>query len=301
MSKLSDEELLRELEQRFIQNKQTVEELKQLTEELKTANKKLEESEALKSHFISNITNEIVNPFTSIMGLAKSILSVKKESWKTVISMVSHIYSEAFNLDFQFRNIFVAAKLESGEVTPEVCNTDIGSLIESLIESFKIETKKKSVSITSNIDNEQERKPFYFKTDPEKLRLIIANLLSNAIKFSYEEGFIDIDVNKQENKLIIAVTDKGEGISAANLKTIFDRFKRGDSGISSVRRGHGLGLSVTKALLDMLNGEIDVETKPEKGSKFIITVPEAETEITGMAMDDNEIFFDEDQGDDEVF
>ena len=111
MSKLSDQELIEELQKRFAQNKVTIQELKDSTDELKTVNKKLEESESLKSHFISNITNEIINPFTSILALSRSILQVKKENWKRVISMVAMIHSEAFNLDFQLRNIFLAAKI----------------------------------------------------------------------------------------------------------------------------------------------------------------------------------------------
>ena len=116
MSDLTDKELIDELKKRFEVNKQTLNEVQELNDELRKVNRKLEDSEALKSHFISNITNEIINPFASILALSKNILSVDKENWKKVITMVSLIYSEAFNLDFQLRNIFVAAKLEAGEV-----------------------------------------------------------------------------------------------------------------------------------------------------------------------------------------
>ncbi|MGD9977390.1 MAG: hypothetical protein AB7S54_05595, partial [Bacteroidales bacterium] len=95
---LTDEELIHELKQRFELNKKSLAELKELNAELKLVNKKLEESEALKTHFISNITNEIINPFTSILGLSKAILSVDKENWKKVISRVALIHSEAVNL-----------------------------------------------------------------------------------------------------------------------------------------------------------------------------------------------------------
>ena len=110
MSKLTDQELIDELQKRFEENKKTIQELKDLTEELKIVNKKLEESEALKSHFISNITNEIINPFTSILGLSRNILAVKKENWKKVISMVALIHSEAFNLDFQITKYISCSK-----------------------------------------------------------------------------------------------------------------------------------------------------------------------------------------------
>ncbi|MBS3771213.1 MAG: hypothetical protein KGY70_13145, partial [Bacteroidales bacterium] len=95
MSELTDQELMDELKERFDQNKKSLEQIQKLYDELKEVNKKLEDSESLKSHFISNITNEIINPFSSIMGLAKNIMSLEEPDWKQVKSMVSMIYYEA--------------------------------------------------------------------------------------------------------------------------------------------------------------------------------------------------------------
>ncbi len=295
MSDLTDKELIEELKKRFEINKNALKEVQDLNKELIKVNKKLEDSEALKSHFISNITNEIINPFASILALSKNILSVEKENWKKVFSMVSLIYSEAFNLDYQLRNIFVAAKLEAGEIFPEILNVDVKHVIESVIESFKYETKKKKLDITFNFEIDTKEKPFFFKTDPEKLKLILSNLLSNAIKFSYDKGGIHINTSKDKNDLIICVKDLGRGISLENQKIIFDRFKKLDSGINSIHRGHGLGLSINKALLDLLNGSIDIQSELEKGACFTISIPENESQVSGFAFDGNELFFDDDK------
>ncbi|MDY6801858.1 MAG: HAMP domain-containing sensor histidine kinase [Bacteroidota bacterium] len=296
MSELTDQELIDELKKRFDQNKKALKEVQVLNQELKDVNKKLEESEALKSHFISNITNEIINPFASILALSKNILSVQKENWKKVISMVSLIYSEAFNLDFQLRNIFVAAKIEAGEIFPEILNVDIRHLLESVIDSFKYECKKKRINIELQFEiPSSEETPFFFKTDPEKLRLIVSNLLSNAVKFSYENNKVIIKAWIDKKQLKIAVQDFGTGISKEDQKVIFDRFKRLDSGINSINRGHGLGLSINKALLDLLNGTIEIKSKQEEGAKFTISIPENESHISGFAFDGNELFFDEDK------
>ena len=295
MSDLTDKELIEELKKRFEQNKRALDEVQDLNVELKKVNRKLEDSEALKSHFISNITNEIINPFASILALSKNILSVEKENWKKVISMVSLIYSEAFNLDFQLRNIFVAAKLEAGEIFPEILNVEIKHLLESAIESFKYECKKKKIILNFKFNiTTDHNKPFFFKTDPEKLRLIMSNLLSNAVKFSYEDKQIDINASLEENTLIISVKDCGSGISVENQKIIFDRFKRIDSGINSIHRGHGLGLSINKALLDLLNGSIDIQSDIGEGANFTISIPENESQVSGFAFDGNELFFDDD-------
>ena len=170
---ISDEELIAELKQRCDLNKKALEESKNLNEELIKVNKKLEDSESLKSHFVSNITNEIINPFTSILGLSKAILSVDKENWKRVFSMVALIHSEAFSLDFQFRNIFVAAKIEAGDIYPETFTVDINNLVESVVDAFKFEAKKKHLNVfVQPCEAADKEKTFVFKTDPEKLKLI---------------------------------------------------------------------------------------------------------------------------------
>lgn len=289
--RLTDTELLDELRRRFEQNKNALLELKNLNDELRVVNKKLEESESLKSHFISNITNEIINPFTSILGLSRAILSVDKENWKKVISMVALIHSEAFHLDFQFRNIFVAAKIEAGEIFPEIFNVDIRNLIDSVIESFKFEMKKKRITATHNFDIQTNSPLFTFKTDPEKLRMVLSNLLSNAANFSFEGGAIEVTTWIEKNELRISVKDHGIGISKENQKIIFDRFRRVDSGINSLNRGHGLGLSVNKAIIDMLKGRMEVASELGEGSSFTITIPEADAPTSDFASDANETFF----------
>lgn len=295
---LTDAELILELKRRFEQNKSALQELKELNNELKEVNKKLEESEALKTHFISNITNEIINPFTSIIGLSRAILAVDRENWKKVISMVALIHSEAFNLDFQLRNIFVAAKIEAGDIAPEILKVDVRNLLESVIEAFKLELRKKKITVRLSLSSEPADSSGIFKTDPEKLKLIVANLLSNAVNFSFEGGVIEIDAAIQDGSLTVSVRDHGIGISKQNQKIIFDRFRRVDSGINSLNRGHGLGLSVNKAIIDMLDGEINIQSELGQGACFTINIPEAEEQIEGFATDANEMFFDTDS---EVF
>jgi signal transduction histidine kinase len=297
MGKLTDEELFEELKNRIKTNKESLQELQDLNKELRVVNKKLEESESLKSHFISNITNEIINPFTSIIGLAKHILSVNKEDWKTVISMVALIHSEAFNLDFQLRNIFVAAKIEAGEIYPEILNVDIKTLISNMLESFKLEAKKKKITIEFDFEIEPKNtgEVVYFKTDPEKFKLVLSNLLSNALKFSFEGQKIIIRTWKVTDLLNLSVQDFGTGITEENQKKIFDRFKRLDTGINSLNRGHGLGLSINKAILDLFNGKIDIQSKIGEGSTFTIFIPESQAEVAGFSTDGNEFLFDEEE------
>lgn len=292
-TRLSDTELLEELRRRISRNNQTVEELTMLNAELRDVNKKLEESESLKSHFISNITNEIMNPFTSILGLSRAILSVDKEAWKKVIQMVALIHAEAFSLDFQFRNIFFAAKIEAGEQVPEVLNVDIRALVDELLDSFRYELRKKRLLVNFKDNTPADEVGQTFKTDPLYVKLIMANLLNNAITFSYENNVIDLSLCIENGVMSFAVKDYGIGIAEERQKIIFDRFERGDNSINSVKRGHGLGLSVSKAILELLDGTITVESKLGEGALFTVRIPESELPVEGYAAESNEIFFDE--------
>lgn len=267
------------------------EEIAQLKDALKNVNQKLIEAEQIKSNFISNISNELLNPFTSIIALARSILEVKKENWKKVISMVSLIHSEAFNLDFQFKNIIAAAKVEAGETYPEISDVEIIGLVTDVVDGFKYEAKKKNLEIKYYFTGEINSDNYYFRTDAEKIRLIISNLLSNAIKFSYNNGSIIIEICVKSKLLIITVQDFGTGISEQNQKIIFDRFQRSDSGISSAVRGHGLGLSINKAFIDMLHGTISVKTAARKGTTFTVTLPYSDDISEGITLDGNELLF----------
>ncbi len=296
MVRITDEELIEELRIRMNENLRSLNELKLLASELKVVNKKLEESETLKSHFISNITNEIINPFTSILGLSKAILSVEKENWKKVISMVVLIHSEAFALDFQLKNIFAAAKIEAGEIFPEIGRVDVSGLISSVIESFQVEAKKRKIQFNFKFDEVRNNDSvFYFKTDAEKLKLILSNLICNSLKYSKENGIVNVRAWTLNSELLVSVHDNGIGISEDYQKVIFDRFNRVENTITSVNRGHGLGLSINKALLDILNGEISLQSENGNGAVFTIRIPEADEEAYLTASDGNELFFDDKQ------
>jgi signal transduction histidine kinase len=292
---LSNEQLLLELKKRLTEDQANKKKLEELTHSIKVLNKKLAESEAMKSHFISNIRNELINPFTSVMALAENILGVDKENWKKVIHMVSLIHTEVFNLDFQLKNIFAAAKLETGEIKPEITLVNIDMLIENIIDVFNYEARRKHLSIEYTSNNVSADSAIYFKSDAEKIHLILCNLLSNAIKFSFADGIIQIGAKKDLSTLSLSVKDYGQGISKANEQIIFDRFKRLDSGINSINRGHGLGLSIIKAIIDMLNGKIKFESSQGKGTTFTILLTESDQETSGISTNADETFFKEEQ------
>ncbi|HKK60254.1 MAG TPA: HAMP domain-containing sensor histidine kinase [Salinivirga sp.] len=293
--KISDEDLIKELKIRFDQNKKALTELQEKSKELRKVNEKLKESESLKSHFLSNVTNEIVNPFASILGLSQSIMALNITEYEKIKPLAQLIHAEAFNLDFQLKNIFAAAKIEAGLAQPELTNVNIQSLIESIIESYKYKAQQKELKIKFHYQaNKKENNSKEFPTDSEKLKLIMSNLLNNSIKYSNAAQKIEIvsSVSK-EDELIITVKDYGVGIKKEDQEKLFDRFVKGESTIHSLNEGYGLGLSVTKSYVDSLEGKITVESEQNKGAVFTIYLPRPKdtSYLEGFSDDGNEIFF----------
>jgi signal transduction histidine kinase len=293
IDKISDFELLAELKSRFMKNRLLHEEQGNLLLQLHLVNEKLITSELLKSNFLSNIRNEINNPIASILELSKNISrgDITQESIRKFGTL---IYSEAFNLDFQLRNIFFSAEIEAGESTISVISVNIFSLINSVITSFSHQLNKKEITLKANLNFSENQ---FFYTDAEKLHLILSNLLSNAIQYSNEKGVIEIDGKIINKQLVISITDKGIGINEAEKGRIFDRFKQLEEGSTKSYGGHGLGLSITKALLEILQGSISLESKKDEGSTFEIKIIESEIKNENdqiVSIDGNDFLFNND-------
>jgi signal transduction histidine kinase len=259
------------------QDKTIRDEMRDLMKNLEGLNKKLQESESLKSNFLSNVRNEINNPLTSIMGLSEQIINGVNLDFDSIMHRALMIYSEAFDLDFQLRNIFIAAELEAGEATPSIARVNVNALIKNTINAFRHKANKREIlvhySFKSIYETDDEN---LLKTDPEKLKLILSNLLSNALEFSFDRGQVEL-VAKRDNKyLVFSVKDNGIGIKEENQKVIFDRFRQIETGMTRTHGGHGLGLSITRDLVALLGGTMNIVSTEDKGSIFMVSIPEAD-------------------------
>lgn len=294
MEKLTDKELFDELTRRFEMNRRMAQIHDEMMIELRAANQKLLESEKVQSQFLSNIRNEINNPLTSIMGLTRALRD-EKTIPKTQAKSIELIYSEAYNLEFQMQNIFVAAELEAGESLLYMTKVDVDSVIKSTIESFTHIRKKKNIKIEYNATFPDKKDAF--NTDPDKLKTILSNLVMNALEFSEPNSKVNVNATITEaDRLEIAVVDSGEGIAKKDFNKIFDRFIQLDSGSTKKHQGHGIGLSVVKASIECLEGEIDVASELGKGSTFTISIPQGHIDehVDEFSHDGNEfLFFDD--------
>ena len=296
-SLITDEILLEELSKRIERYKSALANTSSYNKQLLELNKKLSESESMKSHFISNITKEIINPFASILGLAKSITECADESPEKMKRMAAMIHREAFNLDFQFKNIFAAAEIEAGEIQPIVSVVNIDEMLNGLMQLYSREIAMRKLEAKLEKEND-DGSVLLFKTDGDKLTVVLSNLICNAINFNRQGKKLTVRYGRTpDNQLKISVIDEGLGISEENRKIIFDRFKRLDNGINSINRGHGLGLSINKAYIDLLEGKLLVESKENEGSTFTVVLPESQVSSNDYSEEGNEVFF----GDEEIF
>lgn len=247
----------------------------QLQNELNRVNAKLKESEAYKSHFLSSITNEIINPFTSIIGLSQNIQRLKADRIGQIYSIANLIYHEAFDLDFQLKNIFEAAKIEAGETQMDWTNANLVQIIDEEVERFRFQAEKKSLYFNYTFDKES---PIRINIDVYKFKSIISNLLSNSIKFSNEKQKIDIHLKKKPNGIVCSIQNTGKTLNNEEIKNIYDRFFKLNTNIHSLNTGNGLGLSIVWSYIELLNGHIHIESENNQ-TKFIIEIPDPEIEL----------------------
>lgn len=295
MKKTTDEELIEEIRKRFESNHNALDDMRAMTRKLEAMNEKLKDSEAVKSHFLSNIRNEINNPLSAIMGLSGQFFdrACDPEVCQKTIRM---IYAEAFNLDYQLQNVFMAAELEAGEAEPAYAMVEIRSVLESCLDKLAYRIAEKKIDVTTVIPDD-----LIFPTDAQKLEIVVLNLLANAVEFNHDGGTISIEIAENKSGLTTTVSDNGPGIAVADQEVIFDRFKQLEAGTTKGHRGHGLGLSICWSLAELLEGTLELDSQPDSGSRFVLTLPRPDVDVVVYATDGNFFLFDETEGEVESF
>lgn len=289
---ITNEILIDELQKRFKKYQDTLRELKKVNDDLNEVNEKLAESESLKSHFLSNIANEIINPFTAIIGSSQTIMNADIEDFEMIKRMAQGIYNEASYLDFQLKNIFAAAEIEAGEAAPMLSKMNIVETACEIKERYVNTAKDKNITI--KFENKTGDEELFIISDIEKISLMIANLINNAIKYGDDNSEVNVYIENENEQVTISVKNYGEIIPSEKIKTLFDRFNRAKNNINSIERGSGLGLSIVNYYAELLEAELNFESKPEKGTIFSLTFKTNDLdEIDSFSMDDNQIFFED--------
>ncbi|MCH8942068.1 MAG: PAS domain S-box protein [Bacteroidetes bacterium] len=252
----------------FITIREDITEKKKMTEELIKAKDKAEEMNRLKSNFLANMSHELRTPLIGIMGFSEILKdSIKESELKEYASMVyegGNRLLETLNLILNF------SKIESEKIKIDPSQIDVVAFIKRIVNLFDKEASMKNLYL--NFESKLEK--LILEIDEKMLKDILINLLNNAIKFT-KKGGVTIKVSKtKENKFFeICVIDTGIGIPKKRQHLIWLEFRQVSEGSSRLFEGSGLGLTITKKFINMLGGEINLESEVDVGSTFIVSLP----------------------------
>ncbi|MBS3777267.1 MAG: response regulator, partial [Bacteroidales bacterium] len=248
-------------------------ERKQAEKALETAKNKAIESDRLKSTFLMNLSHEIRTPLNGIMGFSQ-ILQEREFPFEKQKEFLNIIHEKADQLLNVLNNLLDLSKIEAGQLNIRQEDCYLNDLMYEIYDVYTLELEKQEktdISLHYHCGLTREESRLY--SDCSRISQILNNLLSNAIKFS-EEGTIDFGYKFEEpHQLVFYIKDTGIGIHANKKNEIFEPFRQGDESTSREYEGTGLGLALSKSLVELLGGRIWLESEEGKGSTFYFTMP----------------------------
>ncbi|HEX8846176.1 MAG TPA: ATP-binding protein [Pyrinomonadaceae bacterium] len=246
--------------------------------ELVAAYDRLREHDRLKSAFVSNISHELRTPLNVIIGLCQLLMRDRKLPLAPLQEeAVTRMERNARSLLELVNDLLDYSRLEAGRSALHLEQTDLGEIIGSIVKDFQAEVKDKAIDLRSEISPEIGQ----ILTDKHKLQQVLSNLIGNAIKFT-SAGNVTIRAEPVgEDRWALEVRDTGIGISGDALSYIFDEFRQVDDRLARSYGGTGLGLAITRKIVELLEGEISVESAPQAGSRFRIIWPRIIRQRTG--------------------
>ncbi len=251
---------------------QDITERKDIELELKNQSLDLELKNKLITDFFINISHEFKTPLSVIVLIADMLeheAGSQAAQMENVIRYVGILRVNAFRLRRLVSNLLDITKLDAGFMQPRWENVNVVSMLQNLVSSTAVFAKKKELSLRFN----STIGGLNTSTDSLMLERIVLNLLSNAIKHSKKGGAICVSLCIKEDKLNILVIDNGEGIPQDKQEIIFDRFRQVNTSLTRSNEGCGIGLSITKSLIELLGGTIGFESTLGRGSTFSVFLP----------------------------
>lgn len=239
-------------------------EIQELSNSINYLAETLQQQEALRKRLTSDMAHEIRTPITTLKTHVEAIID---GIWEPTEERLQVFYEELERLTTLVNNLRNISKLEKAETVVNKTNLNITKEIEKVVETFNPLYEKSGFKIVTKLE-----KDVYGFIDKDKLKQIMHNLLSNSHKYLNEDGLVKVSLSKGKDKIFIKVEDNGEGIPKEDLPHIFERFYRSDVSRNKTTGGTGLGLTITKTLVEAHGGHIRVESKMGVGTKFIIEI-----------------------------
>jgi signal transduction histidine kinase len=219
--------------------------------------------------FVSDVAHELRTPL-SIMSGELEISLGKDRSVEEYKELLASTQQETERLIVLSENLLFLARNDQGRQSIEFVKVDIVDLIGSIVANFMSESIKKNVQLVF----EPARELSFVMGQEDMLKRLFINIIHNAINYSIQDGEVRISILSDKQNVITRIVDNGIGISGEDQKKIFDRFYRADSSRSRTK-GYGLGLSISKSIVDLHRGKISLSSVPDQGTTFIISLPAA--------------------------
>ncbi len=238
--------------------------------ELAELNVKLFESNKLKSHFLANVSHELRTPLTSIIGFAELLREANLEAGGRPLRYAENILSSGRMLLAIINDLLDLAKIEAGKLELHLTPVNLSEMSDALIDFMHPLALKKELTLAADVLPDVPR----IRSDSGRIQQILYNLLSNAIKFTPSGGRVEMRISPVDSDRVkLTVTDTGIGIEADKLERVFDTFVQLDGSVTREQGGTGLGLPITRELVQLLGGSISATSTVGRGSVFTVFLP----------------------------
>jgi signal transduction histidine kinase len=231
----------------------------------------------LKDEFVLTASHELRSPLTSVQGFAELLMLERDSLTPKQAETVEIILDNCRHLTHLLNDLLDLARSDAGRLTMRPQPTEVAPLVDDAVRTMRAQTEGANQTLTQQI---APRLPT-LNIEAERIRQVLVNLLTNAHEYSPEGAFIEVTARAVGAEVEIAVTDNGPGIPETQLEHIFERFTRGDAGLTQRVGGTGLGLAISKSLVELHGGTIEVESEPGVGSTFRFRIPWATTKVLG--------------------
>ncbi len=229
--------------------------------------------EQYRKEFIGNVSHELKTPLFTVQGYISTLLDGTINDAELRTKYLQRADKGVERLIYIIKDLDMITKLESGDLSLNVEPFNIVKLIQNVFELLEMKAAKKKITLTFDTDY---KKPIMERGDKERLQQVLSNLIVNSIKYGNKKGTTEISIeNLIKNKVIVRVTDNGEGIEQEHILRLFERFYRVDKSGSRKEGGSGLGLSIVKHIIEAHDEQIYIESEFGIGSEFSFTLEKA--------------------------
>ena len=230
--------------------------------------------EEYRKEYLGNVSHELKTPLFTIQGYISTLLDGAINDKKVRDKYLKQAEKGVERLTYIVKDLDMITKLEVGDLRLNLETFDITKIVNNVFELLEMKAAKKKITLTLDMDYNH---PVMVSADKDRIQQVLTNLVVNSIKYGRDKGTTEVSIeNLIKNKVIVRVTDNGEGIKSENIPRLFERFYRVDKSGSRKEGGSGLGLSIVKHIIEAHNEKIYVESDIGVGSEFSFTLEKAE-------------------------